>query len=280
MESYTVDFDDELNEHLEIDNKTSRCLGLTEHTALRQEDNHIVYAGYVNKSDGPFYCPECLSDVVVRKCTEKVDHFAHHARQSPFDSQNKELHQNCQNKFLEYLKSTFPDGNWEAEREIPEKKDRGYKKVIPDLSGRINKIPVAIEIQSSSYTINKIFDKVSEYQNRNVAVLYVIPLYQDLGDEPFRPRLFEKYLHSLYYGRAYYWSLSLENKIQPVHFSPAKRYIEESTWFDVQSQTVVSEGGYWLTYRTVKKPNYGRILDIATDFEKIIRNSFEPKNSK
>lgn len=83
-----VDFNDieleqELESDKEFDTKISRCYGLVGHKALKKSDNKTVYAENVSKSDGPFYCPVCLCDAIVRKCSEKVDHFAHSARQSP-----------------------------------------------------------------------------------------------------------------------------------------------------------------------------------------------------
>jgi len=281
-ENEDFEIEQELQNDREFDAKISRCFGLLERRALKKSDNLPVYAEIVNKSDGPFYCPVCLCDAIVRKCIEKVDHFAHSARQSPLiRKKDKELHNKCRDKILELLKNRFPDGKWAAEREIPANKEKGFKKVVPDISGRINEIPIAIEVQLTPYTINRIAEKAIEYQKRSskVAVLYIIPLYAELGEEPFRPRLFEKYLHSMYYGRVYYWTSKNETRILPVHFSPAKRWIEETTWFDNSGEEQIG-GGFWLTYRTIKKPNYGKPVDITTDFVKELRNSFEPKNVK
>ena len=267
----------------EYDARISRCLGLMNRTALRKIDNKPIIANRALKKDGPFYCSMCLSDAVVRKCTEKVDHFAHHAKQSPvIKRKDKELHNLCRDQILNYLQMTFPEGNWAAEREIPANKE-GYKKVVPDISGRINGSPVAIEVQASSYTVKRIADKLIEYQKRNpkIAVLYIIPLTGELGNDFFRPRLFEKYLHSVYSSRVYYWTPNCKHRLQPVHYSPAKRWIEENTWFDVELREERSEGGFWLTYRTIKWPRPSEILlDIAKDFYVKPKPPFEPKNVK
>ncbi|MCK9426720.1 MAG: competence protein CoiA [Ignavibacteriaceae bacterium] len=265
------------------DSRLARCLGLLGGTAHLKISNKKVFADDVVKTDGPFYCPVCLSEVVVRKCTEKIDHFAHHARLSPVITyKDKELHDRCSNQILEYLQKLFPDGKWERERVIPANRDKLLKKIIPDISGRINNIPIAIEVQASSYTINRISTKVIEYQKRNpkVAVLYVVPLTKQLGDEPFRPRLYEKYLHSMFGGKVYYWTINNGSSLQPVHYSPVKRWIEETTWFDTELEEERTEGGFWLTYRTIKTPNYGQCVDIAKDFIKKDRKYFEPKNVK
>lgn len=278
-----IEIEQELQNDKEFDTKISRCFGLTEQKAIKKSDNKSVYAENVNRADGPFFCPVCLSEAIVRKCSNKVDHFAHKARQSPLiRKKDKVLHNKCRDDIFNLLNAKFPNGKWATAREIPANKDKGYKEVVPDISGRIGDIPVAIEVQLSPYTIKRISDKVIEYQKRNpkVAVLYIIPLYEELGEEPFRPRLFEKYLHSIYNGRVYYWTPSSETMLLPVHFSPAKRWIEETTWFDTELEEERSEGGFWWTYRTIKKPNYGKPVDITTDFFKDPRKSYVPNNVK
>jgi|GEM_PF-469910 len=278
-----IQLEQELLRDKDFDSRISRCYGLMARTALKKSNNTTVFAGDINKSDGPFYCPVCLSEAIVRKCAEKIDHFAHHARQSPvIRKKDRELHTKCIDQILKHLQTAFPDGKWEKEREIKENKEKGFKKVVPDISGRIGITPVAVEVQASAYTINRIKAKIEEYEKRSpkLAVLYIIPLSEDLGIEPFRPRLFEKFLHSMYFGKAYYWISDNPTELHPVHFSPAKRWIEENTWFDTTMQEERTEGGFYLTYRTVKVPNYGNCIDISRDFIKVERKAFEPKNVK
>lgn len=271
----------ELKNDKESDARISRCFGLIGKIAVKKSNNQKVLASDVNKSDGPFYCPVCLSEAIVRKCSEKEDHFAHKAKQSPvINAKHKGLHDECKNQILEGLTESFPNGKWEAEREIPSNKIKGFKSVIPDISGRINDIPIAIEIQLSPYTINRIFEKLVKYQERKIAVLYIIPLYEELGEEPIRPRLYEKYLHSLNFGKVYYWIPGNGTKLIPVHYSPAKRWIESTSWYDTEREEERVEGGFFLTYRTIKAPNYGKTVDIIKDFQKVPKNAFNPKNEK
>lgn len=283
LEDGEDDVDDLIHPDHRSDARISRCFGLIEGKAIKSANNQFVYAEHVTKTEGPFYCPTCLSDAIIRKCTEKKDHFAHHARESPILlKKHVELHNFCRDKILSYLQKVFPHGHWEAEREIAANKQKGYNRVVPDLSGRINNIPVAIEIQLSPYTVKKIHDKLIEYQKRNpkVAVLYIVPLFKEIDSNPIRPRLFEKYLHGLYHGRIYYWTKDMEHFIQPIHFSPVERWIEERTWYDTELQSQRTEGGFALTYKTLRKPHIGQIVDIAGDFTQIHRNSFEPINGK
>lgn len=277
-----LEFEENTHSPFNFDIHTSRCSGLMERKAIRKKDNQKVYAENVTKTDGPFYCPVCLSEAIVRKCSEKIDHFAHHAKQSPIlRKKDKELHNKCRLQLLNYLIVSFPQGNWAAEREIPAKTSE-QKNIIPDISGRIGDLAVAIEVQVSTYTLNRIYEKLVEYNKRKtkIAVLYVIPLREDIGNEPFRPRLFEKYLHSLYFGRVYYWLENSSPMLSPVHFSPAKRWIESSTWFDKDIKETRTEGGFYLTYRTIKTPNVANLIDIASGFQEVNRKEFVPKNVK
>jgi len=249
------------NKNIEKDSLNARCSGLSKGFALTKSENKKVFAQEVTKENGPFYCPVCLSDVIVRKCADKIDHFAHNARLSPaFTSKNQILHDKCKEEICNYLKTIFPEGNWETERPIPINKYRGWdNEIIPDISGRFGGkkgVPIAIEIQKSSYTINKIFKKTVEYSKRGIYVLWVVPLEEDLGNEPFRPRLYEKYLHSIYFGRTYYWTPKSSPNIIPIHYSPENRYIEQSTWYDTDYGEERNAGGIYLTYKTIKIPNY------------------------
>lgn len=270
----------DLNDKIKQDSYTSRCYGLVKRSARRKIDNAVVFANNVRKENGPFFCPECLSEAIVKHCIEKKDHFAHKSRQSPILlSKDQKLHNQCRDEICNELKIAFPEGKWEIERPIPANKNKGTKERIPDISGRINGKPIAIEVQVSSYTLPRIYDKTVDYAKLGIAVLWILPLKKELGNEPFRPRLFEKYLHSLYYGRVFYYTLGNKTKLNSVHFSPAKRWIEETEWYE-EDATHRVEGGFYLTYKTVKNPNYGETVDLTTDFLIVDRNGYIPKNAK
>lgn len=271
--------------NINSDSINARCWGLAGGTARKKNDNSKVSATDVLKEEGPFFCPVCLSEAIVRKCTEKADHFAHKGRLSPtITSRDQKLHDKCRDDICNYLKSVFPEGKWEAERPIPAKKSRGWEKeIIPDLSGRFgnkNSKPIAIEIQKTAYTIKRIHDKTIEYSKRGIFVIWIVPLNKDLGEKPFRPRLYEKYLHSMYYGRTYYWTPNSSPKIIPVHFSPTKRWIDETIWFDKEYGEEQTAGGFYLTYKTLKSPNYGQFCNLDKEFKLDYRKRFTPKNKK
>ena len=133
------------------------CFTLMEGMARNLYTHKAYYASQCTKDDGPFYCPGCKSDVVVRKCAEKKDHFAHSTRLTPaIGSNESELHRSCKEEICELLKEQYPSGKWATERIIPENKELGVSKLQPDISGRINNQRLAIEIQVSRLSITKI----------------------------------------------------------------------------------------------------------------------------
>ncbi len=252
-------------------------------SARRAEDNKLVHAEFVTKQDGPFYCPDTFEELIVRKCFEKRDHFAYKARLSPVGSKESDLHNDCKNELLADLKKAYPNGGWEKEREtFKEDIEKGYKKVRPDLSGRLgnkNSKGVIIEIQASVLSINKILHRTEQYSKRGAYILWIVPLEEDLGTDNFRPRLFERFLHTMYYGRVYYWYRGSGSLVVPVHFGRADRYIEESHWFEEGGSERI-EGGYYKPYLRVKKPEYGEIVDLIEDFKFDNRTFFEVENEK
>lgn len=239
--------------------------------------NKPIHANDATKKDGPFYCPDSFEELIVRKCVDKRDHFAFKGKLSPiYKSHETKLHDKCKEEICTILQNEFPYGNWAVERLIPENKEKGLNKLTPDISGRINNKPIAIEIQNSTLTLDKILKRVDGYSKRGVSILWIVPLKEELGDEIFRPRLFERYLHSVYYGKIYYWLSGYGTEVIPVHFDRADRWIEESHWFEADG-TERTEGGYNKTYKTIFKPNYGQKVDLK-NFECFKRDKFIPEN--
>jgi len=248
--------------------------------AYRYALNQLISASDANKSDGPFYCPDTFEDLIVRKCVEKQDHFAYAGRRSNvYGDGESDLHLSCKNEICEALKKEFPKGNWAVERPIGENKKKGRPKLVPDISGRINDKPIVIEVQVSSLSLAKIIKRIKGYSSLGISILWIVPLKEDLGNEKFKPRLYEKYLHSIYYGRTYYWLKGNGSRVIPVHYDRASRMIEESNWYESDG-TEVSVGGYEKKYKTVFTPNYYlNEIDIKEFFvEK--RQEFIPANEK
>jgi len=256
------------------------CFGLVDGAAANLYTHENCYARTASKSDGPFYCKVCYSDAVLRKCSEKIDHFAHLTPLSPvIPSSESSLHRECKESICKHISNIFPGGKWEVERPIPENKDKGIDAVRPDISGRIDGQPIAIEVQASSLTIPKIIQRTKTYSKRGIAMLWIVPLLEELSDKPFRPRLYERYFHSMYYGRVYYWWPEIGDKLSTVHYGIAKRHIDFSTWFD-ENGDQQEAGGYDKTYKVIKTPVFGSNVSIESDFYFHNRKEFTPDNER
>jgi hypothetical protein len=272
------------DEVLERQAHEAGCFGLVDGYAFSERLKRDVSADDATHDDGPFICRGCLADAVLRKCTEKIHHYAHHARTSPtISSEETALHHGCLDEILACLKSRFPQGRWEKNRAIPENKEYGLAKVVPDISGRLGGTDdqrLVIEAQVSFLTLPKILKRCSVYTKRRIPILWIVPLKDELGLEPFRPRLFERYLHSIYFGRVYYWRPGFGTKLLPVHYGLAERHIPYSEWFDVDNQEEREAGGFNKPYKIIKTPVATNQIDLVEDFHAHSREEFRPWNER
>ncbi|MDB5957514.1 competence protein CoiA family protein [Ramlibacter sp.] len=256
------------------------CYGLVGGAARQLRTHNWVRACEVTKQDGPFYCGRCYSDAIVRKCDEKVDHFAHEApRTAAIGAKEGELHLACKRQICAELAAGSPDGSWEAERTIPANAKRGIREVRPDISGRLRNGRVAVEVQASALSITSILKRTLTYTQRRIPVLWVVPLHAELPDAQFRPRLYERYFQSIYFGRTYYWWPGLGASVMPVHYGIAKRHIPYAEWYE-QGGEHIEVGGYEVDYKAIKRPVFGPLLKIDNHFAPHRRDAFTPENER
>jgi competence protein CoiA len=195
------------------------------------------------------------------------------------DNHESELHKLCKESIFNDLKNKFPDYKWVCDDvRIPEVKEKGIPGLQPDIGGRINNIRVAIEIQTSALTIAQILKRCCGYSKRGISILWIVPLVEPIGEEIFRPRLFERYLHSIYFGRVYYWLSEYGCKVLPVHFSPALREIPYREWFEDGEER--DAGGYDKPYKHIRKPVHLRPISIAENFDHMRRSEHRPWNER
>jgi competence protein CoiA len=258
------------------------CHGLVGGWARRFADHRVVSAFDVTKQEGPFFCPDCYSDAIVRKCIEKRDHFAHEAPLSPaVGGLESQLHLNCKEEMLAALKSKHADGNWAIERPLPAKKKGKLQipELRPDISGRVDGDPLVIEVQASAMSISQIIKRTTAYANWGISMLWIVPLKKPLGAGAFRPRLYERYFHAMYFGRTYYWWPGMGTQLLPVHYGTEMRHIPYSEWYE-QGGELVTVGGYDKAYKAIKRPEQGPPVCISADCAPIARNPFVPENKK
>lgn len=179
-----------------------------------------VSAEEVELADGPFYCPACREQLILKKGRKVVAHYAHRP-----DS-------DC-----EYTNEGESEEHRLAKREIRQalmgvpgvtdvRLERYLRDVRPDVSFVLNGDLVAIEIQLSQLSLEKIEERTKAYAIRNIAVLWMPLFSKELLKPRYAPRDWERYLHRMYYGRVYYWHEGLQ--VQPVEFED---YLLEPDWW-------------------------------------------------
>jgi competence protein CoiA len=262
----------------------SRCFGLVPGIAFAENFKTRVGAEFSVKDDGPFFCPECLSEAIVRKCSDKDDHFAHKARMSPTAKKgDTKFHHMVRDEIFEVLKKHFPEGGWSTEKQM-RKNTPDENIFIPDISGyfgeRGKTVPaVAIEVQCSSYTPAYIRKKTIAYEKKNVNVLWIVPLKKDLGGDEFRPRRYELFLHSMYFGYVFYYTPGDNGILTPIHYGPSFRFIDFKTFHDTNAEEITT-GGYYLKYKTLKKPISSNKVAIYDLIPKSSVGWVNPNNKK
>lgn len=257
------------------------CDGLADGWARRLANHQPVQARQVTRDDGPFYCAACHAEVILRKGVQRVDHFAHEvdAVYASVGAGEGALHRACKQEIHAALAAAHPEGRWEIERTIPGVAARGIAESRPDLSGRIRGLPVAIEVQASALNIDMILRRTRTYARRGIHVLWIVPVHEQLADDAVRPRLHERYFHSMYLGRTYYWWPGMGASVLPVHYASATRPVARSEWFQ-RGGSRVQVGGYDAPYRTIKVPFCAPRLRIGEDFGARRRDSFVPANER
>jgi competence protein CoiA len=124
--------------------------------AIRQGDRQKVAAWDQQKSDGPFSCPLCIEETILKKGTMMVHHFAHKPPITcEYGRGETERHLECKLTIYDALRGHRRFRDVEIERSMGT--------VRPDVSGFMGEIPFAIEVQISALTMEQIIYRTREY---------------------------------------------------------------------------------------------------------------------
>lgn len=225
--------------------------------AIRKADNEKVFARRSTKLETPFFCPDCEREVSLRKGNIKAHHFAHKPPSTCEHGKGEsDAHRKCKEEIYDLLSKSPNITDVDIEK--------NFGTVISDVFCRVNNVPVAIEIQRSNLTVNKIIERTVKYKKLGIHVLWLALFNEKLEGDKYKPKAWEKWCHATYYGRVYYWLEGLT--VVPVHFAEYKTYVEPSTWYETGGEEC-SAGGYYKTLKSVKTPKIGARVQLDTEFE-------------
>jgi competence protein CoiA len=235
--------------------------------AIRKSNNRSVIAKWESKANGPFTCPGCGDEVVFRQGSVRVNHFTHKSSLTCGAAAGETNdHRRCTLEIYEMLLRQPGVTDVRLERSLGT--------VRPDVSARINGVPVAIEVQISNLAQEKIIHRTKEYESKGIYVLGLPQWSPYLDGTRYSPRLWEKWVHAAYFGRVYYWMHGIE--VASYHFDPHVSRVPETSWYAKDGERM-SAGGYNRRSKRYRAPVRHEILNLVRDFVPVQREHWQTK---
>jgi competence protein CoiA len=225
-------------------------------SARRKSDGQTVPAYFESKANAPFACLKCGEEVILKTGRHKVSHFAHaNPIVCKFAEGESETHRRCKMEIYESLLRQPLVSDAALERPLGS--------VRPDVSAYFNGVPVAIEVQISSLSIETIMRRTIEYHQKGIYVLWLLQWTTALDGQRYTPKLWEKWVHAAYFGRVYYWLHGLS--VVPYRFEPSLKTVPKTTWYAEDGRKMTG-GGYSRRSKRYRMGVRGETLNLATDF--------------
>jgi competence protein CoiA len=144
----------------------------------------------------------------------------------------------------------------------------------PDVSAYIYGVPVAIEVQISSLSLETITRRTLEYARNGMYVLWLLQWTPELDARRYIPRLWEKWIHAAYFGRVYYWTEGLT--VLSYHFDPHFKSVPKKSWYSDDGKKMTG-GGFSRRSKLHRTAIRGEAFNLATDFVPRSRDWWEGK---
>ena len=224
--------------------------------ARRKSDGQTVTAYFESKANGPFVCPDCRDEVILKTGRRTVNHFAHvNPLACRYAENESEEHRRCKMEIFQALQKEPGVRNIALERPLGSNR--------PDVSAHINGVPVAIEVQISSLSLETITRRTIEYARKGIYVLWLLQWTPELNARRYSPRLWEKWIHAAYFGRVYYWIEGLT--VVSYHFDPNHKTIPKKSWYSEKGKKMTG-GGYSRRSKRHRTAIHGKPLNLTADF--------------
>lgn len=177
--------------------------------------NQKVYAFETEKEENKiFFCECCNSEVILKKGLSKLHHFAHKSNtECIYKTNESEEHLHIKEEIYKSLLNFNFIKNLEMEKFLGN--------AISDIYFEKNNQKIAVEIQLSNLTKEKIIERTLRYKEKDIHVIWIHSYKQflnriNLEDKTICLKDWEKWLVSMNYGKLFLWKK--EEKLIPVSF--------------------------------------------------------------
>ena len=225
-------------------------------SARRTSDGQTVAAYFETKANGPFACLECQEAVILKTGRNRVNHFAHvNPDACQYATGESDTHRLCKLDIYESFR-------WHP-HVTDAALERPLGSVRPDVSAYIRGIPVAIEVQISALSIETIMRRTIEYHRKGIYVLWLLQWTPALDGDRYTPKLWEKWIHTAYFGNVFYWTGGLS--VISYRFEPKLRSVPAASWYSSDGRKMTA-GGYTRRLKRQRTAVRGEALHLVNDF--------------
>lgn len=225
-------------------------------TARRKSDGQTVSAYFESKRNGPFYCLVCSDEVILKTGKRTVNHFAHvNPIACRYAEGESDIHRRCKIEIFKALQGILGVSDVALERPF------GTNRA--DVFAKIRGVPVAIEIQISSLSVETIMCRTIDYYRQGIYVLWLLQWSPKLDSKRYAPTVWEKWIHAAYFGRVYYWLKGLD--VVSYRFEPSLKAVPRKTWY-AENGKKMTAGGYSRRSKRHRTAVRGEMLNLVSDF--------------
>ncbi|MEJ8814379.1 competence protein CoiA family protein [Variovorax ureilyticus] len=178
----------------------------------RRSDNLKMLARDAGCHHAPFTCPAYLAELIMRKGSIRIHHFAHKAPTScRLGFREMQAHFQVKLAIFDGPRNQASVTHLELEKRLPG--------AVPDIYAVILGVPVAIEVQRSVLGVEGIAARTLNYRRLGIAVIWGALSNGDLDFERYSPSAWERWCHAANFGA----STTGHGQVpSPVHFASSR----------------------------------------------------------
>jgi len=238
--------------------------------AKRKSDGQTVNAYFESQRNGPFVCVDCNEEVILKAGSSKINHFAHaNPIACKYAEGESDAHRRCKLEIFQALQREPSVRNVALERPLGP--------VRPDVSAYIRGVPVAIEIQISSLSVETIMHRTIQYAQNGIYVLWLLQWTAELDSDRYAPNVWERWIHATYFGQVYYWVEGLT--VVGYHFDPYFKSVPRKSFYSEDGDKI-TVGWYRRRSKRYRMVVRGVPLNLVKDFGPKQRYWWEGKGIK